>query len=432
MSFNKRVAFYTLGCKVNQYETESIKNQLLKKGYTETAFEEKAEIYIVNSCTVTSVADRKTRNMLRRAKKINPRGIVIVTGCYAQTNSKELLEMEEIDYVIGNSDKNAIVNFIEDIENRTMEKVKNHNIFLDSEYTEYEFATLREMSRAYVKIQDGCNNFCSYCKIPFARGKSRSRKKENIIKEIEKLVEEGFKEIILIGINLGAYGEDLDEGENFESLLKSILEINKLQRVRIGSVYPDTISDEFINMFDNKKLMPHLHISLQSCDDEVLKRMRRKYGSSLIEERLLKLKKKVKNMEYTADVIVGFPGETEEMFQNSYNLIEKIGFSGIHIFQYSDRENTIASSFTDKIDAKVKKERADRLEVLKSEMAKKERKKYIGKHLSVLLEEKINGYLYGYSENYLRVKIKDNGIEVNSIIDIKINSLEKEMLIAYE
>ncbi len=432
MSFNKRVAFYTLGCKVNQYETESIKNQLLKKGYTETAFEEKAEIYIVNSCTVTSVADRKTRNMLRRAKKINPRGIVIVTGCYAQTNSKELLEMEEIDYVIGNSDKNAIVNFIEDIENRTMEKVKNHNIFLDSEYTEYEFATLREMSRAYVKIQDGCNNFCSYCKIPFARGKSRSRKKENRSKEIEKWVEEGFKEIILIGINLGAYGEDLDEGENFESLLKSILEINKLQRVRIGSVYPDKISDEFINMFDNKKLMPHLHISLQSCDDEVLKRMRRKYGSSLIEERLLKLKKKVKNMEYTADVIVGFPGETEEMFQNSYNLIEKIGFSGIHIFQYSDRENTIASSFTDKIDAKVKKERADRLEVLKSEMAKKERKKYIGKHLSVLLEEKINGYLYGYSENYLRVKIKDNGIEVNSIIDIKINSLEKEMLIAYE
>ena len=213
MSFNKRVAFYTLGCKVNQYETESIKNQLLKKEYTETAFEEEADIYIVNSCTVTSVADRKTRNMLRRAKKINPEGIVIVTGCYAQTNSKELLEMEEIDYVIGNSDKNAIVNFIEDIENRTMEKVKNHNIFLDNEYTEYEFATLREMSRAYVKIQDGCNNFCSYCKIPFARGKSRSRKKYNIIKEIEKLVEEGFKEVILIGINLGAYGEDLDEGE---------------------------------------------------------------------------------------------------------------------------------------------------------------------------------------------------------------------------
>lgn len=432
MSFNKRVAFYTLGCKVNQYETESIKNQLLKKGYTETAFEEEAEVYIVNSCTVTSIADRKTRNILRRAKKINPKSIVIVTGCYAQTNSKELLEMEEIDYVIGNTDKNAIVNFIEDIENRTMEKVKNHNIFLDNEYTEYEFATLREMSRAYVKIQDGCNNFCSYCKIPFARGKSRSRKKDNILKEIEKLVKEEFKEIILIGINLGAYGEDLDEGESFESLLKAILKINGLQRVRIGSVYPDKISDEFINMFENEKLMPHLHISLQSCDDEVLKRMRRKYGSFLIEERLLKLKEKVKNIEYTADVIVGFPGETEEMFQNSYNLIKKIGFSGIHIFQYSDRENTLASNFTDKIDAKIKKERADRLEALKIEMAEKERKKYIGKHLKVLLEERADGSLYGYSENYLRVKIKDNGIELNSVIDIKINSLEKEMLIADE
>ena len=432
MSFNKRVAFYTLGCKVNQYETESIKNQLLKKEYTETAFEEEADIYIVNSCTVTSVADRKTRNMLRRAKKINPEGIVIVTGCYAQTNSKELLEMEEIDYVIGNSDKNAIVNFIEDIENRTMEKVKNHNIFLDNEYTEYEFATLREMSRAYVKIQDGCNNFCSYCKIPFARGKSRSRKKNNIIKEIKKLVEEGFKEVILIGINLGAYGEDLDEGENFESLLKSILEISQLQRVRIGSVYPDKISDEFIEIFNNKKLMPHLHISLQSCDDDVLKRMRRKYGSFLIEERLLKLKEKVKDMEYTADVIVGFPGETEDMFQKSYNLIEKIGFSGIHIFQYSDRENTLASSFTDKIDARIKKERADRLETLKIKMAEKEREQYIGKYLAVLLEEKADGYMYGYSENYLRVKIKDNGAELNSIIEVKINSLEKEMLIADE
>ena len=202
--------------------------------------------------------------------------------------------------------------------------------------------------------------------------------------------------------------------------------------MRIGSVYPDKISDEFVEMFQNKKLMPHLHISLQSCDDEVLKKMRRKYGSSLIEERLLKLREKVKDMEYTADVIVGFPGETEEMFQNSYNLIEKIGFSGIHIFQYSDRENTLASSFTDKIDAKIKKERADRLETLKTQMAEKERKKYIGKFLNVLLEERADGYLYGYSENYLRVKLKDNGAEINSIIEIKINSLKKEMLTADE
>ena len=432
MSFNKKVAFYTLGCKVNQYETESIKNQLIKKGYEEVNFEDKADIYIVNSCTVTSVADRKTRNMLRRAKKINPNGAVIVTGCYAQTNSKELLEMEDIDYVIGNTDKSGIVNFIEDIENRTMEKLKNHNIFLDSEYTEYEFATLREMSRAYVKIQDGCNNFCSYCKIPFARGKSRSRQKENILKEITKLSQEGFKEIILIGINLGAYGEDLENGGNFEDLLRDILKIEGIERVRIGSVYPDKISDEFIEMFSNPKLMPHLHISLQSCDDSVLKRMKRKYGSSLIEERLTKLRKAVPNMEYTADVIVGFPGETQEMFENSYKLIDKIGFSGLHIFQYSDRENTLASTFEDKIDPKVKKERADELEKLKEIMAERERKKYLDKELRILVEEEKNGYFYGYSENYLRVKLKGEATNLNHIVSVKINSLEKEMLIGDE
>jgi threonylcarbamoyladenosine tRNA methylthiotransferase MtaB len=432
MSFNKKVAFYTLGCKVNQYETESIKNQLIKKGYEEVSFEDKADIYIVNSCTVTSVADRKTRNMLRRAKKINPNGAVIVTGCYAQTNSKELLEMEDIDYVVGNTDKSGIVNFIEDIENRTMEKLKNHNIFLDSEYTEYEFATLREMSRAYVKIQDGCNNFCSYCKIPFARGKSRSRQKDNILKEITKLSQEGFKEIILIGINLGAYGEDLENGGNFEDLLKDILKIEGIERVRIGSVYPDKISDEFIEMFSNPKLMPHLHISLQSCDDTVLKRMRRKYGSSLIEERLTKLRKAVPNMEYTADVIVGFPGESQEMFQNSCNLIDKIGFSGLHIFQYSDRENTLASTFEDKIDPKVKKERADELEKLKEIMEERERKKYLDRELKVLVEEEKDGYLYGYSENYLRVKFKGKATSLNHIVSVKIDSLEKEMLIGNE
>ena len=433
MNFNKRVAFYTLGCKVNQYETESIKNQLIQKGYIETPFEEEADIYIVNSCTVTSVADRKTRNMLRRAKKLNPHSKVIVTGCYAQTNSKDLLEMEEIDYVVGNRYKKGIVNFIEDIENRTLDRVKNDNIFDEHEYTEYEFATLREMSRAYVKIQDGCNNFCSYCKIPFARGRSRSRKKENIIREIEKLVGEGFKEIILIGINLGAYGEDLPENIDFEDLLEEILKVPGVERVRIGSVYPDKISDRFIDLFKKyPNLMPHLHISLQSCDDTVLKMMRRKYGSDLIEERLLKLKNAVEKMEYTADIIVGFPGETEDMFLNSYRIIDKIGFSGIHIFQYSDRENTIASRLENKVDPKIKKERADRLEHLKKIMAHREREKYVGKELDVLVEEKIGDFLFGYSENYLRVKFKGDESLLNRIQRVTINTIEKEMLLAYE
>ena len=435
MNFNnKKVAFYTLGCKVNQYESESIKNQLIKIGYEEENFENKSDIYIVNSCTVTSIADKKTRNVLRRAKKMNPESIVIVTGCYAQTNSKELLEIEEIDFVVGNSNKSGLVDFIQDIENKKS-KVLTENIFEERTYEEYEFATLREMSRAYIKIQDGCNNFCSYCKIPFGRGKSRSRSLESICKEIEVLTKEGFKEFIIIGINLGAYGEDLDSDVNLETLLETVVKLEGVERVRIGSMYPDKISDRFIEIMreNSNKLMPHLHISLQSCDNTVLERMRRNYGAELIQERLLKLRENVENMEYTADVIVGFPGETDEMFNNTYEVIKSIGFSDLHVFQYSDREKTLANTFTDKIDGNVKKKRAEILETLRKEMGKERREKYIGKELEVLVEEiKEDGCSYGYSQNYLRVKTSEATAGVNELVKIEISNLEKELLIGNE
>ena len=431
---NKKVAFYTLGCKVNQYESESIKNQLIKVGYEEESFENKADIYIVNSCTVTSIADKKTRNVLRRAKKMNPNSIVIVTGCYAQTNSKELLEIEEIDFVVGNSNKSGLVDFIQDIENKKS-KVLTENIFEERAYEEYEFATLREMSRAYIKIQDGCNNFCSYCKIPFGRGKSRSRSLESICKEIEVLTKEGFKEFIIIGINLGAYGEDLDSDINLETLLETVIKLEGVERVRIGSMYPDKISDRFIQiMRDNSnKLMPHLHISLQSCDNTVLERMRRNYGADLIQERLLKLRENVEGIEYTADVIVGFPGETDEMFSNTYNVIKSIGFADLHVFQYSDREKTLANTFTDKIDGNIKKKRAEILENLRKEMGKERREKYIGKELEVLVEEITeDGCSYGYSQNYLRVKTLEAVVGVNELVKVEISNLEKELLIGNE
>ncbi|MBC2852873.1 tRNA (N(6)-L-threonylcarbamoyladenosine(37)-C(2))-methylthiotransferase MtaB [Cetobacterium sp. 2G large] len=435
MNFNnKKVAFYTLGCKVNQYESESIKNQLIKIGYEEENFENKSDIYIVNSCTVTSIADKKTRNVLRRAKKMNPESIVIVTGCYAQTNSKELLEIEEIDFVVGNSNKSGLVDFIQDIENKKS-KVLTENIFEERTYEEYEFATLREMSRAYIKIQDGCNNFCSYCKIPFGRGKSRSRSLESICKEIEVLTKEGFKEFIIIGINLGAYGEDLDSDINLETLLETVVKLEGVERVRIGSMYPDKISDRFIEIMreNSNKLMPHLHISLQSCDNTVLERMRRNYGAELIQERLLKLRENVENMEYTADVIVGFPGETDEMFNNTYEVIKSIGFSDLHVFQYSEREKTLANTFTDKIDGNVKKKRAEVLETLRKEMGKERREKYIGKELEVLVEEiKEDGCSYGYSQNYLRVKTLEATDGVNELVKVEISNLEKELLIGNE
>jgi len=432
MNSNKRVAFYTLGCKVNHYETESIKNKLLKEGYEEVQFDEEADFYIVNSCTVTSVADRKTRNILRRTKKLNKSAKVIVTGCYAQTNEKDLLKIEEVDYVVGNSNKGEVAEIILNIDKNVEQHNYVLNIFDDSKYRELQFSTFREMSRAYIKIQDGCNNFCSYCKIPFGRGKSRSREFENIILEANKLSEEGYKEIILIGINLGDYGKDLKEDVDFEDLLEALVEIKGIERIRIGSVYPDRITDRFIEiMKNNKKMMPHLHISLQSCDDEILKKMKRNYGSNLIKERLTKLKENIKYMEYTADVIVGFPGETNKMYQNTKEIIEEIGFSSLHVFPYSERENTLAATYKDKVDSKEKKLRVGDLEKESKRLGEDIRNKYIGKKLNVLIEEKKpDGFFYGYSENYLRVKLLGDNLKVNDEVEVIIKGLEKGLLIS--
>lgn len=433
MNLNRKVAFYTLGCKVNQYESESIKNQLLKKGYEEVDFEKKADIYVVNSCTVTSIADRKTRNMLRRAKKQNPNGKVIVTGCYAETNRKDLLEMEEIDFVIGNKDKNAVATFILEIEQQKDRWKQEESIFQEKEYREYEFATLREMARAYVKIQDGCNEFCSYCKIPFARGKSRSRKAERVLEEIEKLLTEGFQEIILIGINLGDYGKDLAEDICFEDLVERILKKKKLSRLRVGSVYPDRITERFVKLFENSKMMPHLHISLQSCDDTILQRMRRKYGKDVIVSSLENLREIVPDIEYTADIIVGFPGETEEMFRNTYETLKRLSFSHLHVFPYSDREGTIASHMENKIGAEIKKQRTKQLEDLQEQIGQKRREVYIGKTLEMLIEEKKEGYYWGYSSNYLRIKmLATRELLLNSLVQVNIQEAEKGVLIGNE
>lgn len=433
MSLNKKVAFYTLGCKVNQYETESLKTKLMNLGYENVEFEEYSDYYIVNSCTVTSIADKKTRNILRRAKKNNPKSKVIVTGCYAQTNGEELLNIDEVDYVVGNSNKEEIVNLVKELEKN---EVKNNlmisDIFMEKKYKELEFSTLREMSRAYIKIQDGCNNFCSYCKIPFGRGRSRSRDFQNILEEARKLSLEGYKEIILIGINIGDYGKDLDETRTFEELLEEIVKIDGITRIRIGSIYPDRISDKFIEVMKNKKIMPHLHISLQSCDDEILKLMRRNYGTSLIKERLKKLRESIPEIEYTADVIVGFPGETKERYENTKKVIEEIKFSDLHVFPYSERENTQAIKLDGKVDVHQRKMRVIDLENIQKGINRTIREKYIGKKVQVLIEEEKENSYYGYSQNYLRVKIKNkNGIklQVNDEINIEIISIEKEMLI---
>lgn len=429
MNFNK-VAFYTLGCKVNQYETESLKKQFADYGIETVEFEEKADIYIVNSCTVTSIADRKTRNILRRAKRKNEEAIVVATGCYAQTNGEELKKIEEIDYVVGNTDKGAILKLVKKLQNQEeVSKIIVKNIFDEDSYEELEFSTLREMSRAYIKVQDGCDSFCSYCKIPFARGHKRSRKIESVLEEARELAKEGYKELILIGINLGAYGEDLLGDMNFEDLLEEIVKVEGIERIRLGSIYPDKISDRFINLLKTeKKLMPHLHISLQAGDNEVLKLMKRKYDRELVLNVLSKLKREVENIMFTGDVIVGFPYEKEENFENTYKLIEKIGFSDLHIFQYSDREKTLASTYKEKVPAPIKKERSERLEELRNKMYKDIREGMAGQEVEVLVEEIKEGIGYGYTDNYIKVKVENYNGKINEIIRVKINQLTKGML----
>ena len=421
----KKAAFYTLGCKVNQYETESIKKQFLEMGYIEADFEDIADVYVINSCTVTNLADRKTRNMLRRAKSLNPESIVVATGCYVQTNADDVAKIEEVDYIIGNTDKDKIARIVESREKRVVK-----DIFTEKEYLETGFSTLREMTRANIKIQDGCNNFCSYCKIPFARGNKRSRSMESILEEVKKLAAEGYKEIILIGINLGAYGEDFTEKKiSLEDVMEESSKIDGIERIRIGSIYPDKISGRLIRlMAENSKIMPHLHLSLQSGDDEILKMMKRKYDSKIVREVVAELRNKVKDIEFTADVITGFPGEKEENFKKGYDLIEDIGFSGVHIFQYSDRENTEASKFEGKIKPEIKKIRAKELEELSEKSADKRRELYIGKTVKVLVEEGSSRGYYGYRENYLRVKVERENAEMNTVIEVKINKIEKGLL----
>jgi threonylcarbamoyladenosine tRNA methylthiotransferase MtaB len=427
MGLTRKAAFYTLGCKVNQYETENIKKQFLERGYEEENFENCADVYIINSCTVTNLADRKTRNMLRRAKSLNTESTVVATGCYAQTNAEDIARIPEVDYIIGNSDKKRIA---EIVIAKTENKINVKNIFEESEYQENGFTTLREMTRAYIKIQDGCDNFCSYCKIPFARGGNRSRKLNSILEEVETLAKDGFKEIILIGINLGAYGEDLEEEFTLEDVLENCCKVEGIERIRLGSIYPDKINDRFINLLKTeKKMMPHLHISLQAGDDEILELMKRKYKRAEVIEVLSKLKKEVPNIEFTGDVIVGFPHEKENNFLNTYNLIEEITFSDLHIFQYSDREKTLASIYEEKVDSKTKKDRADRLEALREEMYKKTREKYLNKEVKVLIEEIKHKKAYGYTENYIKVQINNFQGSVNEIKNIEIKELLKGMLI---
>lgn len=420
----KSVAFLTLGCKVNSYESDAMQELFLAAGYQVVDFSNKADVYVVNTCTVTNIADRKSRQMLHKAKKLNQESVVVAVGCYVQA-AKDVLEADEaIDLVVGNNQKIHIVELVEEYfkDNHYQEELLD--ISTEREYEELSIGSAGEKTRAYIKVQDGCNQFCSYCIIPYARGRVRSRALKDVMQEVERLVSKGYQEVVLTGIHLSSYGIDLEE-DNLLTLIQKISVINGLKRIRLGSLEPRIITDEFVQaLAQNDKFCPHFHLSLQSGCDATLKRMNRKYTSQEYYNATELLRKYFDNPAITTDVIVGFPGETEEEFLETRKYLEKIAFAQMHVFKYSKRKGTQAESMPDQIDDNKKQERSNALHVLESNMRKNYQAYFKGRKERILVEETMViddiTYQIGHNERYLKLAFCNEKDYSNQIIEVEI------------
>ena len=412
----KKVAFLTLGCKTNQYETNGMMQQFLDAGYEICNADEEPDIYIVNTCTVTNIADRKSRQSLRKVKNKKDT-IVIAVGCYAQVAKDTLQNMPEIDIILGNKEKKNIIKYIEDYEISRNKIVDVANINMQQDFDEYGCITYTEKARTTIKIQDGCNNFCSYCLIPYARGRVRSRNKENILEEARKIANKGIKEIVLTGIHIASYGKDFNEEYELVDLLEDLNKIEGIERIRLGSLEPTIITEEFVGRLTKlDKICNHFHLSLQSGCDETLKRMNRKYTTKEFREVVKRLRNNIKDVNLTTDIIVGFPGETEEEFNTTYEFLKEIKFYKMHIFKYSKRDGTIAATMPNQIDGNIAEQRSKKLIELSERNQKEYEKKYAGKEVEVLFEEKQGEYWVGHTTNYMLVKYKSNQNLENKIL----------------
>ncbi len=420
----KRVAFVSLGCKVNQYETNAMSQEFLEAGYEVVEFSDVADIYIVNTCTVTNIADRKSRQMLRRVKENNRNAILVATGCYAQVGKEELEKLEEIDFIVGNNEKKEIVRIVEDyqvckdkeLKNDDVLSVENTTLISDvmhqKEYIEFGTTTYTEKTRAVVKVQDGCDRFCSYCIIPYARGRVRSRKLENVVTEVERIVDKGIQEIVITGIHIASYGKDFKENIGLIDLLEKLNEIEGLKRIRLGSIEPTIITEQFVERLSKlDKICDHFHLSLQSGCDDTLKRMNRRYTTSEFEIVTKLLRKEFPSAALTTDIIVGFPGETNEEFEQTYEFLKKVAFYKMHVFKYSQRKGTKAAGMPNQIDGSIKEQRSKRLLELSDENEKKYNIEYNGKVVEVLFEEKDGDLYKGHTKNYIQVFARGKNLE---------------------
>ena len=405
----KKVALHNLGCKVNSYELEAMQQLLEQAGYEIVPFEPGADVYVINTCTVTNIADRKSRQMLHKAKKMNPGAVVVATGCYVQTDEGKLEKDEAVDLVLGNNQKKNIVEVLAEYEKEHQRQAHIIKINQTKEYEELEISRTAEHVRAYIKVQDGCNQFCTYCIIPYARGRVRSRSIDNVLAEVKRLAQNGFKEIVLTGIHLSSYGIDCDD--NLLHLIQEVHRIDGVERIRLGSFEPRLITEEFASELSKlEKVCPHFHLSLQSGCDATLKRMNRQYNTEEYEKSCELLRKYFDYPAITTDVIVGFPAETEEEFEITKEYLQKIHFYEMHIFKYSKRQGTRAAAMDNQVPEDIKTKRSAVLIELGNKMSKEYRDHYLGMDKEVLFEEKttINGkdYFVGYTKEYVKVALE--------------------------
>lgn len=431
-----KVAFCSLGCKVNQYETNAMMQECINNGYEIREFNEFADVYIVNTCTVTNMADRKSRQMLRKMKEINKNAIVVACGCYAQIAREELKKIEEIDIIIGNNEKKDLVKIITDKMVEKSDKIKEEisDVLHQDKYVEFGTTTYTEKTRAVVKIQDGCDRFCSYCIIPYARGKVRSRKLENIINEVQKIANNGIKEIVITGIHIASYGKDFNYEIKLIDALEALNKIEGIERIRLGSLEPTLITEDFIErLIKLNKVCNHFHLSLQSGCDDTLKRMNRKYNTKEFKKSVELIRKNYKDAIITTDIIVGFPGETEQEFLQTYKFLQDIKFYKMHVFKYSQRKGTKAAQMPNQVDSKIKEERSKKLIQLSNQNSIEYNVTKINENIDVLVEELEDNFYKGHSKNYILVKIPNNGEDiVNTIQKVKIEQANIEYLTAYK
>lgn len=433
----KKAALHNLGCKVNAYETEAMQHLLEEAGYEIVPFTQKADVYVINTCSVTNMADRKSRQMLHKAKKNNPDSIVVAAGCYVQTSEKEVLNDLSVDIVIGNDRKHDLVRLLDeyslDSVNDTVDDINDGK----HDFEELFIDQTKEHTRAFIKVQDGCNQFCSYCIIPYARGRVRSRRFENVIAEVERLAANGFKEVVLTGIHLSSYGVDFEEATGLLELIQAVNAVKGIERIRLGSLEPKIVTEHFASELSKlDKICPHFHLSLQSGCDATLKRMNRKYTTKEYERGCELLRKYFVHPAITTDVIVGFPGETEEEFEQTKAYLERIHFYEMHIFKYSKRKGTRAAVMPDQIDEQVKAARSEKLIALGHDMSKEFRKFYIGKNEEMLFEEKAvigdKEYFVGYTKEYVKVAKKTDENLENQIVSGRISGMLTDEILLFE